>query len=45
MEFFGLDFEGNKDKRTLILDESDKGLNPLLKKEGKSLSAEETGFE
>jgi NADH-quinone oxidoreductase subunit C len=45
MEFFGLDFEGLKDKRTLILDESDKGLNPLLKKEGKSLSAEETGFE
>jgi len=45
MEFFGLDFEGLKDKRTLILDESDKGLNPLLKKEGKALSAEETGFE
>ncbi|MDY0132300.1 MAG: NADH-quinone oxidoreductase subunit C [Desulforegulaceae bacterium] len=44
MEFFGLDFEGHQDKRTLILDESDKGLNPLLKKEDKALSAEETGF-
>lgn len=44
MEFFGIDFNGLEDKRTLILDESDKNLNPLLKKEGKALSADETGF-
>ncbi|MDY0361653.1 MAG: NADH-quinone oxidoreductase subunit C [Desulforegulaceae bacterium] len=44
MEFFGIDFDGLEDKRTLILDESDKGLYPLLKKEGKALDAEATGF-
>lgn len=44
MEFFGLDFEGNEDKRTLILPDSDKGLNPLLKKEGKLKTAEDTGL-
>lgn len=44
MEFFGIDFEGNEDKRTLILPEEDKGLNPLLKKEEKLKESEEVGL-
>lgn len=44
MEFFNIDFDGNEDKRTLILPESDKGLYPLLKEEKKVKSYEDTGF-
>jgi NADH:ubiquinone oxidoreductase subunit C len=44
MEFFGIDFEDNPDKRTLILADFDKDLHPLLKKGGKLKSAEDTGL-
>ncbi|PID77991.1 MAG: hypothetical protein CSB21_02555 [Deltaproteobacteria bacterium] len=44
MEFFGIDFNGNTDKRPLILSDSDKGLYPLLKKEGKAKSREDIGL-
>lgn len=44
MEFFGINFEGNEDKRTLILPEEDKGLNPLLKKEEKLKESQEVGL-
>ena len=44
MEFFGFDFQGNPDKRTLILPEFDKGLHPLLKKEDKVKTGEDTGL-